>query len=219
MMYKADNDDKIKYKDARDEVETRLKSLIDVMENKWLGFSKVLLLGKSIHDGELTKICDDIQKVHFSMDENFVSSGRRELLHKVLDGLKYLSENQLEGFKLMKKNFSQFFFHELNINFINFSDAVTKINSGQQNSELLRDIKRYSENLQTDIQENMIENPSSPPNRHPTVFILDKEIQGLPWESLECFRNQPISRVPSIHQLISLHFTQSQNDQSVPNVS
>ena len=109
-MYKADNDDKIKYNDARDEVETRLKSLIEVMENKWLGFSKVLLLGKSIHDGALTKICDDIQKVHFSMDENFVSSGRRELLHKVLDGLKYLSENQLEGFKLMRKNFSQFFF-------------------------------------------------------------------------------------------------------------
>ena len=97
MMYKADNDDKIKYKDARDEVESRLKSLIEVMENKWLGYSKVLLLGKSVHDEELTKICDDIQKVHFSKDENFVSSGRKELLHKVLDGLKFLSERQLEG--------------------------------------------------------------------------------------------------------------------------
>ena len=104
----------------------------------------------------------------------------------------------------------------MNINFNIFSDAVTKINSGQQNSKLLRDIKRYSENLHSDIQEKLIEDS---PNRHPTVFILDKEIQGLPWESLECFQNQPISRVPSIHQLISLHFTQSQNDQSVPNVS
>ena len=44
-MYKKDSD-KSGYKNIRDEVDNGLESLLDTVENKWLGFYKVLLLGK-----------------------------------------------------------------------------------------------------------------------------------------------------------------------------
>ena len=44
--------------------------------------------------------------------------------------------------------------------------------------------------------------PFRSPKRHPTVLILDRDIQDLPWEALPCFQNkggpQPFSRVPSL---------------------
>ena len=50
MMYKASSISGVesikgRYKETREEVENRLKSLIQVLENKWLGYTKVLLLG------------------------------------------------------------------------------------------------------------------------------------------------------------------------------
>ncbi|XP_065569022.1 separin-like [Artemia franciscana] len=34
--------------------------------------------------------------------------------------------------------------------------------------------------------------------RDPVILILDKVMQGLPWESLECLKNQSVTRVPSL---------------------
>ena len=44
-MYKKDSD-KAGYKNLKEEVDTGLESLLDTVENKWLGFYKVLLLGE-----------------------------------------------------------------------------------------------------------------------------------------------------------------------------
>ena len=193
MMYKASSISGVesikgRYKETRDEVENRLKSLILVLENKWLGYNKVLLLGKSLHDDEVIKYCHQIQKSYFPKDENFGKSGRKELLRKVVDGFEFLSEDE----------FKEAILH------------IIKADGGgglkDFNSDLLENVTEFSQTL---IHKS--------PKRHPTVLILDKEIQGLPWESLGCLQNHSITRVPSVHQLISLYFTQTKNAQSVPN--
>ena len=180
LMYRKDLE-KDKYKQIRSDVDSRMESLIRVMEEKWLGYAKVLLLGRqwSDNDNNISKHCENLQKQFFPNDVKFVSSGRRKLLHKVLDGFNYLTDDQI-----MK--------------------AVLKINLGYDHPDLLERI--------TTLGKTLIELPK----RHPTVLILDKEIQGLPWESLVCLQKHPITRIPSIHQLMVLHLTQSQKDQSVP---
>ena len=108
----------------------------------------------------------------------------------------------IHDFILVLKKFNEIFY-------LFITEAILHINAGQKDySDLLENVTEFSQTL---IHKS--------PKRHPTVFILDKEIQGLPWESLGCLQNHSITRVPSIHQLISLYFTQTKNAQSVPNVS
>ena len=52
-------------------------------------------LGKTDADHEISKLCDNIQGRYFAKEKNFTQSGKRQLLHKILDGHEYLSENQL----------------------------------------------------------------------------------------------------------------------------
>ena len=52
--------------------------------------------------------------------------------------------------------------------------------------------------------------------RKPTVLILDKEIQGLPWESMNFLKGHPMSRVPSIHTLALLFKAFNHKESVVP---
>ena len=45
-LYKSDKENSAKYKKLKEEIDNRMDSLVQVIENKWLGFKKVLLLGK-----------------------------------------------------------------------------------------------------------------------------------------------------------------------------
>ena len=72
-----------------------VESLVRVMEEKLLGFRKVLLLGKTDADLSIAKLCDSVQDKFFADQNDFVSSGNKQLLHKILDGHEYLSEDQL----------------------------------------------------------------------------------------------------------------------------
>ncbi|CAG8762128.1 16814_t:CDS:2, partial [Acaulospora morrowiae] len=55
--------------------------------------------------------------------------------------------------------------------------------------------------LTVDVREilcdNMPDSASSDSDQH-VILILDKNVQMLPWESLPCLRDQPVSRLPSI---------------------
>ena len=175
LMYKTDKD-KTKYKKIREEVDTRIESLIRSMENKWLGFFKVLFLGKSEQDELIHEIANEAHKKFFKNSNDFVISGKKKLLFKTLDGHEFLSEDQL--FKSMNYLSQDKHFHDF------LKGSLSKI----------------------------------PPNRKrkPTVLILDKEIQALPWESMAFLKCHPFSRVPSIHTLALLFKTHLVKDSSVP---
>jgi hypothetical protein len=58
------------------------------MENKWLGFNKVLLFGKPVEEertASINKKISALTRKHFSSDATFVESGRRKLLNRILD--------------------------------------------------------------------------------------------------------------------------------------
>jgi hypothetical protein len=42
------------------------------------------------------------------------------------------------------------------------------------------------------------EQPKVSVRRNPVIFILDKSLQSLPWESMACLRTTPITRMPSL---------------------
>jgi len=181
-LYKSDKENSAKYKKLKEEIDNRMDSLVQVIENKWLGFKKVLLLGKTDADHEISKLCDNIQGRYFAKEKNFTQSGKRQLLHKILDGHEYLSENQL--FKALN-----YFSHESGFHSY-VKDLLPLVPTNETFTEGIR--------------------------RKPTVLILDKEIQGLPWESMEFLKGHPMSRVPSFHTLALLYKAYNHKDTAKP---
>ena len=113
-------------------------------------------LGKTDADHEISKLCDNIQGRYFAKEKNFTQSGKRQLLHKILDGHEFLSENQL--FKALN-----YFSHESGFHSY-VKDLLPLVPTNETFTEGIR--------------------------RKPTVLILDKEIQGLPWESMEFLKGK-----------------------------
>ena len=110
LMYKSDEKRPEKYRKTREEVDERIASLVTVLENKLLNFNKVLLLGKSENDEKIEKICDSLQKKYFKTGQKeFISSGKRKLLHKIIDGYDFLDQEQIfKGLENIKSGDLQF---------------------------------------------------------------------------------------------------------------
>ena len=119
---------------------------------------------------------DKIQDKFFAENKNFVQCGHRQLLHKILDGHEYLSDEQL----------------------------VKALNEISEKKDFHTYVKDFFKQLPTK------EDFSNGIKRKPTVLILDKEIQGLPWESMGFLQGHPLSRVPSF-QFLSLLFKAHKN--------
>ncbi len=159
IMYKTDVDKK-KYRSTCKELDARMQSLLDTIEDNWLGFFKCLLLGHRIDDEEKQAIDKIAREILSKVGYEFKDV---TLLKKLLDGHSLLTSTQVR--KAAK------YFGDDNL-MIKLDEIKTKL--------------------------------SSDPVRHPTVLVLGKEVQALPWDALRVFSNHPVSRVPSIHTLAML---------------
>ena len=156
-------------------MENNLTSLLDTIENRWLGFYKVLLLGKSNREEFVQEAVNELEDKYFSTKSDFVKSGKKKLLRKILDGYEVLTETQYH-----KSTWELF-------------------DQKRPPKEFLRDARSKINALPKIGQ------------REPTVLILDREIQSMPWEALKFLDKHPLSRVPSIHTLALLHQTHFNN--------
>ena len=169
-LYKKDDSEKKDTKTLKNQVENDLTSLLDTIENRWLGFHKVLLLGKSNREAFVQEAVKELEDKYFNA-KNFVKSGKKKLLHKILDGYEVLTEEQ---------------YHK---------STWTLFDHKRPPKEFLRDARSKIKDLPQVGQ------------RRPTVLILDREVQSMPWEALKFLDKHPLSRVPSIHTLALLHQT------------
>ena len=79
------------------EIDDRLSSLIDTMENAWLGWAKVLLLGKPVDQARLEgvqKVASTLQEEFLQLEKEFAPSGRKQALERIVDGASLLNEEQ-----------------------------------------------------------------------------------------------------------------------------
>ena len=84
----------------RDDVDNRLTSIIDTMENKWLGFAKCLLFGRPANEQTIETVQSAVSTItsrFFQQDETFGSSGRKLLLSRCLEAIHNLSIPQLHN--------------------------------------------------------------------------------------------------------------------------
>ena len=143
----------------RDELDNRLESIMDTMENKWLSYAKCLLFGRPCNEKKMEEVNQAVISLtsrFFKHDAMFASSGRKLLLSRCLEAIDKLNSTQLHKCLL----------HCLN----GVEDNL---------SELIDEVRNLFPFAKDDI---FSQKPDEP--RHPVILILDKEIQCLPWESL-----------------------------------
>jgi len=176
---------KLEYVRLKGEIDDRLSSLIDTMENAWLGWAKVLLLGKPVDRARLEgvqKVASTLQEEFLQSDKEFAPSGRKQALERIVDGASLLNEEQ-------------------------FGKGLTYVLEGTSENEsvLPKFLARLKDLRNQEVDDSC--DPFEAVRRHPVVFVLDSLIQQLPWESLKCFQGptpQPLSRVPSVAFLCAL---------------
>ena len=143
----------------RDDVDNRLVSIIDTIENKWLGFAKCLLFGRPVKQELIEKVETTVSALcdkFFQSDKLFVSSGRKLLLSRCLEAMDSLSQSQLNKCLLYCLKGDEEKLPEL--------IEETKNNMGTEDEDIFS--RRGSE------------------MRHPVILILDRDVQCLPWESM-----------------------------------
>jgi len=184
-----------RHRQLKEEVDTRVGSLIDTLENKWLGFAKVLLLGKPIkqeddpesvkRESDLESAVLELTREFFAADSDFVASGRRQVLRRLIDGSSKLKSEQMASGLLYVLN--------------------------RDETRLVELAKRFDEVIgsRTSLK--------NPVQRHPVVLVLDRHIQQLPWESLPCLQTppQPVSRIPSASFLCALAANHTRSKTSI----
>ena len=193
-LYKTDQMmGKDRHAEVRDELDNRMTSLINTIENTWLGFAKCLMLGRpieKIREKVLNDIVKSIEKKMFLGDEDFIKSGRRQVLSRIIDGAPHLSLDQL---------------------------AKGLLYVLDDDEERLPQLMDEVQTQRTKLALLQLDNVK----RHPVIFILDNNIQSLPFESLGCLQTptnpQPVSRIPSMAFLCALASKHRRNSTSVAN--
>ena len=157
-IYAADADKK-QHNKNRDEIDNRLLSLIDTIENKWLGFAKCLLLGRPVKKESMEKVESAVSvlcKKFFRNDNFFVSSGRKLMLSRCLEAIDIISQSQLNRCLL----------HCLH-----------------GDEDKLQDLIDETQKLMQTGDDDMFSQRGSE-KRYPVILLLDREVQCLPWESM-----------------------------------
>jgi len=178
----------------RDDVDNRLVSIIDTIENKWLGFAKCLLFGRPIKQELIEKVESTVSALYdkfFQSDKLFVSSGRKLLLSRCLEAMDSLSQSQLNR-------------------------CLLYCLKGEE--EKLPELIEETKNKMGTKDEDMFSRRGSE-IRHPVILILDRDVQCLPWESMSCLQDmkspQSMTRVPSLSLLFALMAAQQINEKSI----
>ena len=159
-IYSVDeNFSKVQHNRNRDDLDSRLESLMETMENKWLGYAKCLLFGRPINDKTVEKVETTITSLtlsFFQNDETFVSSGRKFLLSRCLEAIDHISPIQLHKCLLYCLQGDE-----------------------QKLPRFAEEVKKLFPPSNDDMF-----SQGCGESRHPVILILDREIQCLPWESL-----------------------------------
>ncbi|XP_071455279.1 separin [Hetaerina americana] len=157
------------YWTKRDAHSTRMKVLMSSIENQWLRGRKCLFLGKFIDAEDEKKIEAMVDKVLTSCESVDVSDRSRGILSLLLGAMPNLQPAEVH--KMLR-------------------DALPDAQR-EQISEMMDAIEG--------MRESSLKTKPCQWKRHPVILILDKRIEGVPWEAMPALDGHSYSRVPSIH--------------------
>lgn len=156
------------YWDERAKHNQAMKSVIQAMEEEWIGPWNFLLPGHTTHRNIQDKICSKV--VAPSAKKYKLSSAQKLLLYKLTENYKYLHLTTTSGLETV----------------VAFILKVPETGLGT----LCKRIREIGSDVPIE-------------DRHPTILVVDQDLEIYPWESMNCLLSTDVTRMPSINLIRS----------------
>ncbi|XP_050353492.1 uncharacterized protein LOC126775525 [Nymphalis io] len=207
------------YWSRREDIDLRLKSVINVMYKEWLGGWSSLLNGKLMD----TKIRDRlINLVDMAIvDWGFLKLTKKQkvLLYNLLENSSVLSSQQIKS--CLRKILTEHGNTDDVRKFLNASDCencnkdfkflnelclkcLSKCFEKIHNFTLVDGIRAFSQ-VALKIRDGDEWEDLKKAKRNPVILIVDEMLDTFPWETLPIINQQPVSRIENIHFLYMLY--------------
>ena len=184
------------WRQTREALDARLKSLLDDIENIWFGGFKGMLSNQGRQEDLLSRFGQSLIQIldkHLPSRQKMKQANRtKPQLHAhVLELFVALGHPDLN--ELTDSVADLLYFVVDILQFQAEHNAYDEIDFDMITMEVLDALRGYHEAREKDPSESQ---------RH-TILVLDKELLGFPWESLPCLRYRSVSRMPSVSAIKS----------------
>jgi hypothetical protein len=184
-------EDRNKWWTERFRLDEQMKALVDNrMQGELLGYWKSLLVG-TVFDTQLraryNRLAYDLRD-HFGQQFEFALNTRLDLFEAFVNSFEFLSDIEINSWVVYLTHGDATAEDEQAIN-----ELVEHTKS--EYAAQIGDVKPAAPKKKS-VKEQ--EQPKVSVRRNPVIFILDKSLQSLPWESMACLRTTPITRMPSL---------------------
>ncbi|RHZ83649.1 hypothetical protein Glove_89g107 [Diversispora epigaea] len=192
--------EKLKWWKERKQLDDRMKLLLENIENFWFGGFKGILITHTQENPELFSFFKEM--INNLISKNEIRKTSSQSPYKMNN-----SNNKQPQLEIEEELYRSFLRLGTNVTDQDIEDIIyflvdvyNKCNDQQIGydeidwDQLTEDFRDILSNVN-----NSNNNSSSEDfNDQHIILILDKNVQMLPWESLPCLRNQPVSRLPSL---------------------
>lgn len=207
-----------KYWSKREDIDLRMKSVINVMDKEWLGGWNCLLTGKLVD----TTLRDRIMKLVDTTisDWGFIRLNKKQkiLLYNLIDCCPVLQTQQIKSCirKILTEcgdteDVRQVFSSECGnctkeFKFLNelCLKCLSKSFENIHHFTLVDGIRAFSQAVNI-IKDNDEWAGLRKAKRHPVILIVDDMLDTFPWETLPVLNHHPVSRLENLHFLYYLY--------------
>ncbi|XP_045503315.1 uncharacterized protein LOC123700208 [Colias croceus] len=207
------------YWSRREDVDLRMKSVINVMDKDWLGGWSSLLTGKIADPKLQDKIVNMVDCAIADWGFLKLNTKQKILLYNLMDSCPSLQMQQIKS--CIRKILTEYgnmdeiksiqnsnecencskefrFSNELCLK------CLSKCFEEMHKFSLVDGIRAFS-HVATQIKENDEWAVLRKAKRHPVILIVDEMLDTFPWESLPVLNLQPVTRMENIHFLYMLY--------------
>lgn len=174
----------------RESLNAQLAILLENIENIWLGGYRGIFCAEMPDQACFAKFAQSLERIldtHLPSRQKSVAGTRTKVHQNVLDLFIGLGDPDLIDLDEPVADLLAFVVDILQ--FSGEANAYDEIDFDMMAVETIDAIRAYHKRATSQSTPNHI------------IFILDKDLLCLPWESLPCLRGKSVSRVPSLHSL------------------
>ncbi|CAH1641316.1 unnamed protein product [Spodoptera littoralis] len=183
------------YWSRREDIDLRMKSVINVMDKEWLGGWGCLLTGKLIDKSWKEKVVKLVDNA--ILDWGFIRLTQKQkiLLYNLIECSPVLQSQQIKS--CIRRILTEYGNTEDVRQVLNSECGIDGIKAFSQTASIVKDGDEW-----TGLKK---------AKRHPVILIVDERLDTFPWETIPILNQHPVSRMENIHFLYYLYKVHEKN--------
>ncbi|CAH2051711.1 unnamed protein product, partial [Iphiclides podalirius] len=207
------------YWSRREDIDLRMKSVINIMDKEWIGGWSCLLSGKLLDKTLRDKVINLVDATISDWGFIKLTNKQRNLLYNLIDSCQSFTSQQIKS--CIRRILTEHGNPEEIRTVLNTNECTTcakqfrflnelclkclsKSFEAIHHFSLVEGIKAFSQ-VANQVKENDDWATLRKAKRLPVILIVDEMLDTFPWEMLPIFHHQPVSRMENIHFTYALY--------------